>query len=112
MSTKNKIRSHNQDNELIKYTKERGIVFACILIDCFYVSIWVIGVQVTNKHIVCPLSSQLEGVDKLALIVFQWFSGIATLLTLLMYTVRDLWFIAVRTWFEIKEVNNVFKKKS
>jgi hypothetical protein len=109
MRARNKVKPNNQDNELIKYAKERGIVFACILIDCIYISAWAIGVWATDKYIVDPLV--LKGVDKLALGIFQWVSGIATLLTLIVYTVRDVWFIAARTWSEMKEVKNVSKKK-
>lgn len=109
MRTRNKVKSRDQNNELIKYVKERGIVFVCILIDCFYISVWVVVVWATDKYVVTPLA--LKGVDKLALDIFQWVSGIATLFTLLVYTVRDLWFIAVRTWSEMKEVNNVSQKK-
>ncbi|WP_414755911.1 hypothetical protein [Anabaena sp. CCY 9910] len=92
---------NNNDNELIRYFKERGIVFACIVIDCFFIAIWVLAVWVTDKYVITPLA--LKGVDKLALDIFQWVSGIATLLTLLAYTVKDLYVVFVKIRDEIND---------
>ena len=109
MSIRNKGKPKQKKNELLNYVKERGIVFTCILIDCFFVIIWVLGAWITNKCIVAPLA--LKGVDGITLIIFQWVSGVSTLLTLLAYTLRDLWLVLIRIWFQIKRETKEYEKK-
>ena len=109
MNTSNKVKPRSQDSEVVNYAKQRGMVLACILIDCLYVSIWAIGMWATNNYVVTPLS--LTGVDKIILDIFQWISGIATLFTVLVYVIRDSCIFVLRTWSEIKEVSRAFKKK-
>jgi hypothetical protein len=91
----------NASAEVSQYFRERFVVFACIVIDCFYIGIWVISVWSTDRFIISPLS--LKGVDKVALDVFQIASGSATLIALLAYTVRDLWVLCVRLYFDTIE---------
>lgn len=88
----------NASAEVSQYFKERFVVFACIVIDCFYIGIWVISVWLTDKFIISPLS--LKGVDKVALDIFQIASGSATLIALLAYTIKDLWILFVRLYFD------------
>jgi hypothetical protein len=89
--------SFNASAEVGQYFKERFVVFACIVIDCFYIGIWVISVSLTDKFIISPFS--LKGVDKIALDIFQIASGSATLIALLMYIVSDLWVLCIRLYF-------------
>ena len=88
----------NASAEVSQYFQERFVVFACIVIDCFYIAIWVISVWLTDKFIIAPLS--LKGVDKVALDIFQVASGSATLIALLAYTIRDLWVLCIRLYFD------------
>jgi hypothetical protein len=99
----------NASEQFKKLLVERGLVLASILVDCLFIAFWVIGVWLTDKYVIVPLT--LKGVDKVTLELFQWTSGAATFITLLIYTVRDLWILIVRTWREVRrETKNATKK--
>lgn len=87
--------------EINKYFQERAVVFACIVIDCFFTSIWVLSVWATNNYIVVPLA--VEGVDRIALNIFQWLSAGSTLLVLLLYIVRDLCIVFAKIYYDTIE---------
>ena len=96
-------------DEVRDIVKERGVVIASIMIDCIFVCLWVLGASATEKYILHPLA--LKGVDKLSLDIFQWISGIATLITIIIYTLKDVFILIIRTVDDVKkEYENVSKK--
>lgn len=80
---------------------QRGVSLACILIDCFYIAIWILSVWATNKYVANPLA--LKGADKIILDIFQVVSGLATLTAVLVYTYGDLRIIIIRTNAQIRK---------
>jgi hypothetical protein len=96
----------NASAEVRQYFRERFVVFAGIVIDCFYIGIWVVSVWLTDKFIISPFL--LKGVDKIALDIFQIASGGGTLMALLAFTIKDLWVLCVRLYFDtIRETRRI-----
>ncbi|MBP5974488.1 hypothetical protein HW132_17575 [Brasilonema sp. CT11] len=91
-------RNLGTSEEIFKYFKVRLVVFSCLVIDCFFTSIWVVSVWTTDKFIITPLA--LKNIDKLTLDIFQWVSAGSTLLILLFYIIQDLWIISIRIYYD------------
>jgi hypothetical protein len=97
-------------NELINYAKERVIFIASVAIDCGLLWIWVIMVSSTHTAI-APYD--LEGIDKIAKVAFEWAFALLSFIYIASSTARDVWKIAVRTWIDIiKETKDATQPKS
>ena len=102
-----KVVPNNKDQEspnaLPRYIQQRGIVFICIVIDCFFLAIWAAAIHFTQYIM------SAEKMDNTLLGIFIWVSGAATLIQILVYTLKDLiiFFLDIREEIE----SNVKRKK-
>ncbi len=80
---------------------ERSQVILSIGLDCLFLALWVALAWSLNEHVIERL--KVNGVDELALSVFQWVSGLATLGILIVQTLRDFAIIVIRSYRAVRE---------
>lgn len=82
-------------------TRQLGIHMACIVIDAFFLCLWVVvqwGVQWVASTL--PLS----GVDKWALAAFRIMFAVATLVPVVLYIYADLRIMLIRAGRRVEQV--------
>ena len=97
-------------SEVVKTLKERFLIISNIVIDCFFIFIWVIAAWLIKKYAIPFLDA--KDFDKTLLDIFQWVSGITTLGILIIYIIRDFIVICLRVINEVKEEKSKYVKKS
>jgi TRAP-type C4-dicarboxylate transport system permease small subunit len=101
--TKAKVKAKGGSSNLLQQALvERAQIILSICVDCLFIALWFAAAWSLNEYVVERLKN-INGVDELALSVFQWVSGLATLGILIVQTLRDFAIIVIRSYRAVRE---------